>query len=321
MIRIPYFENFSELENTVLQHIGNTPLILLKNMTPDLPKGIEIWGKLESQNPGGSIKDRASMQMILDGLRSGKLDKSKVILDSTSGNTGIALAMIGSVLGIKVELCIPANVSKERVERIKAHGAKVNFSSPLEGSDGAIIQARQLYAENPQKYYKPDQYANPSNPKAHIMTTGPEIWAQTGGRVTHFVASIGTSGTIMGTGKSLKSKNKDVKIYAAEPDSPFHGLEGLKHMASSLVPEIFRPDELDGKIPVPTEPSYEISRRLAHEAGVFVGQSSGAAVWAARQIAENLAGEGVKEACIVTILCDSGERYYSKGMWSNIGTS
>ena len=303
------------IKDTILSTIGNTPLVPLLNVTKHLPKGIKIWAKMEYLNPGGSVKDRAGLQMILDGIKSGQLTKDKTILDSTSGNTGIALALIGGILGYSVELCVPANVSNERKLRLKAHGAKIIYSSPLEGSDGAIIEARKIYESNPTKYFKPDQYNNQSNPKAHYLSTGPEIWQQTQGKVSHFVATIGTSGTIMGTNRYLKEVNPNIKVYAAEPEHAFHGLEGLKHMSSSIVPGIYNPNEFDGIIPIPTEPSYAMAQELAKTEGHFVGQSAGAAVWGSLFLAEKLAKEGVKEANIVTILCDGGDKYYSKGLW------
>ena len=303
------------LKDTALGRIGNTPLVRLVNITRHLPTEIQIWAKMENQNPGGSIKDRPALRMILDGINSGELTHDKVILDSTSGNTGIALALISSILSYKVDLCVPGNVSSERKARLNAHGANIIYTSPMEGSDGAIIEARELYEANPNKYFKPDQYGNPSNPKAHYLTTGPEIWRQTDQRITHFVATLGTTGTIMGTGQFLKEKNNDIQIIAAEPDDALHGLEGLKHMKSSIVPPIFKPEELDGIIPIPTEPSYAMSRELCKKEGCFVGQSAGGAVWASLQLAERLAEEGVKKALIVTILCDGGDKYYSKGLW------
>lgn len=306
-----------KLNNTILETIGKTPLIRLRNMASELPPGIEIWMKVEGANPGGSIKDRPALQMVLDGIADGSLTQEKTILDSTSGNTGIALALIGSVLRLPVTLTLPENVSMERKVKIRAYGADVIYSSPMEGSDGAILLAREIYEKDPQKYFKPDQYANPSNPKAHYLTTGPEVWEQTGGRVTHFIAAIGTSGTIMGTGRFLKEKNKNIQVIAAEPDDAFHGLEGLKHMESSLVPAIYRPQELDEIIGIPTEPSYDLVRQLAREEGVFAGQSSGGAVWAALNLAKRLAAQGQKEAVIVTVLPDSGDKYYSKGLWDS----
>jgi len=242
------------IQDTILTTIGNTPLVRLRSLTSHLPETMEIWVKIEGANPGGSVKDRPAMQMVLDGMKDGLLTAGKTILDSTSGNTGIALALIGSVLKIPVTLCMPSNVSNERKVKIKSYGAEIVFTSPMEGSDGAILKAREMYKNDPEKYYKPDQYANPSNPKSHYLGTGPEIWQQTEQRVTHFVATIGTSGTIMGTGRYLKEKNSEIEVYAAEPDDAFHGLEGLKHMESSLVPEIYDPSWFDGIIPIPTDP-------------------------------------------------------------------
>lgn len=309
-------EDFPEYNNTVLKLIGNTPLIRLNKVTSHLPDSIQIYAKLEGVNPGGSIKDRPALQMILDGLRERKLTKDKVILDSTSGNTGIGLAMVGAVLGYAVELCVPANASMERKARLSAYGANVVYTDPLEGSDGAILKAREIFNANPNKYFKPDQYSNLSNPKAHMLSTGPEIWQQTEQKVSHFVASIGTTGTIMGVGRFLKKMNSAIEVHASEPDDAFHGLEGLKHMASSLVPEIYKPEELDGIIATPTDPAYEMARRLAHEEGLFLGQSSGGAAWAAIHLAERLVKQGVSEATIVTIFPDSGDKYYSKGLWT-----
>ena len=302
-------------KDNILHCIGNTPLVRLRNLIADLPESMEIWVKIEGENPGGSVKDRPAMQMVLDGIESGQLTSDKVILDSTSGNTGIALALIGAILRFPVSLCMPSNVSKERKAKILAYGAEIIYTDPLEGSDGAIIQARELYKKDSKKYFKPDQYSNPSNPKAHYLTTGPEIWEQTKGRITHFIATIGTSGTVMGTGAFLQEKNPDIVVLAAEPDDSFHGLEGLKHMESSLVPEIYNPSKLNGIIPIPTEPSYDMARNLAREEGIFAGQSSGGAVWAAIDQAHRLLDEGVRSAVIVAILPDSGDKYYSKGLW------
>ena len=315
-------ENYPEIQklykNTIIETIGDTPLLHLSYLTRDLPKEFEIWAKFEGVNPGGSIKDRPALQMLLDGLQSKALTPDKVILDSTSGNTGIGLSLVGNIFKIPVELVVPANASSERKSRMAAYGAKITFTSPMEGSDGALLKARELHKENPGKYFKPDQYANPSNPKAHFVSTGPEIWEQTQGRITHFIACLGTTGTIMGNGRFFKEKNKNIQVLAAEPNDAFHGLEGLKHMASSLKPEIYKPNELDGIIPVPTEPSYELAKRLAREEGIFSGQSSGASVWAALHLAHQLKEQGAKQAVIVCILPDSGEKYYSKGLWDNL---
>ena len=224
---------------SVLELVGNTPLIAIHRLTSGLSPRVRLYAKLEGLNPGGSVKDRAALWMVRDGIRSGKLRPGKTILDSTSGNTGIALAMVGAVLGYPVELVMPSNVSRERKVVLRAFGAKVISSDPMEGSDGAIRMSRQILAENPEKYFKPDQYFNEVNPRAHFESTGPEIWEQTRGSVTHFVAGLGTGGTIMGTGRYLKSRNPAVQVIGAEPEDAFHGLEGLKHMASSIVPGIF----------------------------------------------------------------------------------
>ncbi|MHC4454253.1 MAG: PLP-dependent cysteine synthase family protein, partial [Planctomycetota bacterium] len=285
-------------KKSVLELVGNTPLVKINKLTKHLQK-VEIYAKLESYNPGGSVKDRPALQMVEDAENSGELTKEKIILDSTSGNTGIAYAWIGALKGYKVELVMPMNVSEERKRIIRAFGAKITFSDPLEGSDGAILESRKLLTENPEKYFKPDQYNNQANPKAHYLSTGKEIFEQTEGRVTHFVATIGTGGTIMGTGKRLKELNPGIQVIAAEPEFPLHGIEGLKHMASSIVPGIYHEDKLDGKIPTPTEESYDMAKRLALEEGLFVGQSSGAAMWAALELANNL-----DEGLIVTMFPD-----------------
>ena len=295
---------------SVLHLVGNTPLLELTKVTAGISPRVRVFAKLEGFNPGGSVKDRPALKMITEGLRSGFLAPGKTILDSTSGNTGIALAMVGAVLGYPVELVIPANVSVERKKIIAAYGARMIFSSPLEGSDGAIRLCRQILHENPERYFKPDQYFNEANPLAHYETTGPELWAQTQGQISHFVTSIGTGGTIMGTGRYLKEKNPRVQVLAVEPDDAFHGLEGLKHMASSIVPGIYHENELDGKIPVSTENAYDSVYRLGREEGVLVGQSSGAAIWAALKVAREL-----EEGVVVTIFPDFGDKYLSTNLW------
>lgn len=298
------------VSHSVLELVGNTPLVRINRITSELPMDVEIYAKLEGYNPGGSVKDRAALKMIEDAEGSGRLTRDKVILDSTSGNTGIAYAWIAAVKGYKVELVVPGNVSEERKKILNAFGAKVIFSNPLEGSDGAIRLAWKIYVEHPDKYCKLDQYNNPSNPQAHYDGTGDEIIAQTEGRVTHFVASIGTGGTIMGTGRRLKDFSKDIKVVAVEPDNSFHGLEGLKHMASSIVPGIYHEDELDEKIPAPTEESYGMAKRLAREEGLLVGQSSGAAMWGALEL-----GKRLKKAVVVVIFPDNGDKYLSTRLW------
>lgn len=296
---------------SVLQLIGNTPLVELGRVRDGVAPGVRIFAKLEGFNPGGSVKDRPARRMIEEGIRQGKLVPGKVILDSTSGNTGIALAMIGAALGYPVELVMPENVSQERKKVVTAFGAKAIFSDPLEGSDGAIRLCRTILAENPDRYFKPDQYNNEANPLAHVETTGPEIWQQTGGRITHFVAGIGTGGTIMGTGRFLKSKNASIQIVAAEPDDAFHGLEGLKHMATSIVPGIYHEAELDQKIGIATDDAYGMVYRLGREEGLLVGQSCGAAHTAALHVARQL-----REGTVVVLFPDFGDRYLSTNLWA-----
>ena len=302
--------DLSSPKQSIVDMVGNTPLIKINRITKDLPESVEVYAKLESYNPGGSVKDRAAKRMIEDAEKAGRLTKDKIILDSTSGNTGIAYAWIGAVKGYGVELVVPQNVSEERKKILKAFGAKVIFSNPLEGSDGAIRLAWKLYVDNPDKYCKLDQYNNPSNPLAHYDTTGPELIEQTGGKITHFVASIGTSGTIMGTGRRLKEFNSIIQVIAVEPATPLHGLEGLKHMATSIVPGIYHEEKLDGKVPAPTEESYDMAKRLAIEEGLFVGQSSGAAMWGAIEVAKKL-----KAGVMVALFPDGGDRYLSTRLW------
>ena len=293
---------------SVVENIGNTPLLRLTD--PAIPPRVEVYAKLEFFNPGGSVKDRPARRMIEDGERDGLLEPGKVILDSTSGNTGIAYAMIGAAKGYRVKLAMPANVSRERKAILAAYGAEVVYTDPGELSDGAILEARKMYEADPDRYFKPDQYNNPANWHAHRDTTAPEIWQQTGGRVTHFVATIGTSGTVMGTGRGLKAFNPAVEVIAAEPAEPFHGIEGLKHMESSIVPGIYDEGFLDHKIPVDTEDAYDTTLRLPVDQGVLVGQSSGGAYWAAIEVARQL-----EEGVVVTIFCDSGDKYMSTPMW------
>lgn len=295
---------------SVLHLVGDTPLLEITKLTRGLSPRVRVFAKLEGFNPGGSVKDRPALFMVEEGLRTKALGPGKTILDSTSGNTGIALAMIGAVLGYPVELVMPANVSVERKKIILAYGAKISFSSEFEGSDGAIRLCRKILHNSPDRYFKPDQYFNSANPLAHYQTTGPEIWRQTQGRITHFVAGIGTGGTVMGTGRFLKKQNAQIQVIAVEPDDAFHGLEGLKHMASSIVPGIYHENELDRKIAVSTEHAYETVYHLGREEGVLVGQSSGAALWAALSVAREL-DEGV----VVTIFPDFGDKYLSTTLW------
>jgi len=296
---------------SALDLIGNTPLLEITKVTAGLLRpGVRILAKLEGFNPGGSVKDRPALSMIRAGLERGELRPGKVIIDSTSGNTGIALALVGAVMGYPVELVMAANVSRERKKTIEAFGAKPIFSDPLESSDGAIRVCRKIIAENPDRYFKPDQYNNEANARAHFETTGPEIWRQTHGQVTHFLAGIGTGGTVMGTGRYLKSRNRSIKVIAVEPDDALHGLEGLKHMATSIVPGIYHENELDDKIPIGTEDAYEMVYALGQVEGILVGQSSGAALLAAIKVAR-----GLKEGCVVTIFPDFGDKYLSTNLW------
>lgn len=295
---------------SVLQLIGNTPLVEIQRVRDGVPDGVRLFGKIEGFNPGGSVKDRPALRMVQEGLRQGRLTPGKTILDSTSGNTGIALAMIGAALGYPVTLVMPANVSRERKQMAAAFGAELIFSDPLEGSDGAILLCRKILAADPDRYFKPDQYNNAANPLAHYETTGPEIWRQTEGRVTHFVAGIGTSGTVMGTGRYLKERNPAIQIVAAEPEDAFHGLEGLKHMATSIVPGIYDETKLDLKLGIATDEAYDMVYRLGREEGILIGQSCGAAYVAALRVARTL-----RQGTIVVLFADFGDRYLSTNLW------
>lgn len=295
---------------SVLDLIGDTPLLQVHKIARGLSLGVRVFAKLEGFNPGGSVKDRPALKMVQEGLHTGKLKEGKTIIDSTSGNTGIALALIGAVLGYPVELVMPSNVSTERKRIINALGAKAIFSDPLEGSDGAIHLCSKILAENREKYFKPDQYFNPMNAQAHYETTGPEIYRQTQGEITHFIAGIGTGGTIMGAGRYLKERNPRIQVIAVEPDDALHGLEGLKHMASSIVPGIYHEEELDKKMSVSTEDAYAMVYRLSQEEGVLVGQSSGAAMRATLQVARKL-----RSGTLVTVFPDFGDKYLTTNLW------
>ncbi len=297
----------------MLDTIGNTPLLRLEKISRPYP-GVEILGKAEFYNPGGSVKDRAALNMILDGERSGKLNHSRVLLDSTSGNTGIAYAMIGAVRGYQVKLCLPANASMERKRILKAYGAEMVFSDAAEGSDGAILLCREVYRADPDRYFYPDQYNNPSNWKAHFEHTGPEIIQQTGRQLTHFVTAMGTSGTFMGVTRRLRRDMPEVKCYSVQPSSGFHGLEGLKYMPTAIVPGIYDEHLADGNFGIETEDAYKMVRRLAREEGLLVGISSGCNVHAATLLARELAERG-ESATIVTVLCDSADKYLSEHFW------
>jgi S-sulfo-L-cysteine synthase (O-acetyl-L-serine-dependent) len=297
----------------LLDTIGNTPLIRLEKIPLAYP-GIEIYGKAEYFNPGGSVKDRAARNMVLEGERSGRLNHTRTILDSTSGNTGIAYAMIGAKLGYKVKLILPANASEERKRILKAYGAEMVLSDPGEGSDGAIRLCRKIYEEDPDRYFYPDQYNNPANWKAHFDGTGPEIIKQTGGRLTHFVAAMGTSGTFIGTTRRLRRDLPAVKCISVQPSSGFHGLEGLKHMPSAIRPGFYEETLADENLWMETEDAYRMVRRLAREEGLLVGISSGCNVHAATMVARDLVSRG-ENGIIVTILCDSAEKYLSEDFW------
>ncbi len=305
------------LGETQVDRIGNTPLLRLQRVGSEYP-GVQILGKAEWHNPGGSVKDRAAAAIIAKAEREGSLRQGKILLDSTSGNTGIAYSMIGAAKGIPVTLCVPSNVSIERKRMLKAYGANVIWTEAGDGSDGAIRTARELVAAHPQKYFYADQYSNDANWQAHYSGTANEIWKQTEGRVTHFVATLGTSGTFMGTSRRLKELNPAIQCISLQPDSPFHGLEGLKHMATAIVPKIYDATLADSDLGISTEAAYAMVLRLAREEGLLVGISSGAAVVGCLQVAQQLPGRppgGGKEAVIVTVLCDSADKYLSERFW------
>jgi S-sulfo-L-cysteine synthase (O-acetyl-L-serine-dependent) len=291
--------------------IGNTPLIRLRSVTRDLPENIEIYAKAEYLNPGGSVKDRAALAMILAGEQSGELQKGKTILDATSGNTGIAYAMIGAARGYKVALTLPKNASATRKRILKLYGATIIETDQMQGTDGAQLKAKELVAEFPDKYFYPDQYNNEANWKAHYATTAPEIWWQTHGRITHFVAGLGTTGTFIGTTRRLKEFNQDLQAISVQPDSPLHGLEGMKHLETAIVPGIYDAKVADANTEVETEDAQNMTRRLAREEGLFVGVSAGANVFAALKLAKKLN----EPAVIVTILCDGGGKYLNEDFW------
>ncbi len=289
--------------NTILGNIGNTPLVQIEKIAPH-DSQVRIFAKAEWFNPGGSVKDRAALKMILDAEESGRLTRGKTIIDATSGNTGIAYAMIGSVLGYKVALTLPENASRERKNALLAYGAEIIYTDPLEGTDGAQQRVREIVSAEPEKYFYPDQYNNPANWKAHYTTTAPEIWEQTGHRITHFVAGLGTTGTFTGTSRRLKELNPSISCISFQPDLPLHAIEGLKHLESSIVPGIYDPSLADDQLTVSTDEAYEMTRKLAREEGLFVGISSGAAMAAALKVAS-----GLEDGLVVTIFPDSGARY------------
>jgi cysteine synthase B len=294
---------------SIVDLVGDTPLIRLRRIERDLP-GVELYAKAEWKNPGGSVKDRPALRMVQEGIASGRLVPGKVILDATSGNTGIAYAMIGAAMEFNVTLCVPENVTPERKRILRAYGADLIFTTPLEGSDGAIRTAQQMNAADPDKYFYADQYNNDFNWRAHFDTTGPEIIRQAGSRLTHFVAGLGTSGTFVGVGRRLREFNPRIVLASVQPDSPLHGLEGLKHMESAIVPGIYDPKLADEDVRVGTEEAYDMTRRLAQEEGLLVGISSGANLAGALKVAR-------PGAVMVVVFCDGGERYLSERFWEN----
>ena len=297
-------------DSSVLNMIGRTPLVRLHQFERESP-GVELYAKAEWQNPGGSVKDRAAARMILEGEASGKLTANKIIIDATSGNTGIAYAMVGAARGYKVTLCMPENASAERKLILRALGAELILTNPLESTDGAIREARRLYAEDPDRYFYPDQYSNDGNWRAHYDTTAPEIIEQTSGRLTHFVAGLGTSGTFIGTGRRLRKFSPGIKLISFQPQGPFHGLEGLKHMESAMVPAIYDPTLADEDLRIDTERAYRMVRRLAREEGLLAGISSGAAVAAMLEVAK-----GLDRGVIVTVFPDGAEKYLNENFWT-----
>jgi cysteine synthase B len=304
----------SESGYGILDQVGNTPLLRLDKIDSDYP-GVEIYAKAEFFNPGGSVKDRAALNMILEGERSGRLTRDRVILDATSGNTGIAYAMIGAARGYRVKLVLPSNVSAERKQTLRAYGAETVWSDPGDGSDGAIRLCREIYFADPDRYFYPDQYNNPANWRAHYETTAPEIVHQTNGRVTHFVAALGTSGTFMGVTRRLRRDVPGIECISAQPASGFHGLEGLKHMPTNIVPGIYDSGLADDNLWIETEDAYAMTRRIGREQGILVGISSGANVVASTRIAKRLVKED-RPGVIVTIFCDSAAKYLSEHFWS-----
>jgi S-sulfo-L-cysteine synthase (O-acetyl-L-serine-dependent) len=305
----------------LLAGIGNTPLLPLDALVHDLARGfpnkqpanVQLLGKAEWYNPGGSVKDRAAANIVTEARRAGKLAPGKILLDSTSGNTGIAYAMLGAALGFPVTLCVPGNVSPERKRILQAYGANIIYTDPAEGSDGALKIARQYAERHPDVYFYADQYSNDANWRAHYATTANEIWQQTEGRITHFVAMLGTTGTFVGTTRRLKELNPKIRCISLQPDSAFHGIEGAKHLPSAIVPRIYDPTLADENLEIVTEDAHAMARRLAREQGLLVGVSAAAAVVGSLQVAGRLKGD--QRATIVTILCDSGEKYLSEKFW------
>jgi cysteine synthase B len=300
---------------SLLDRIGNTPLLRFDQLTDHLP-GVTLLGKAEWHNPGGSVKDRAAGNIVAEGRRTGQLSPGKILLDATSGNTGIAYAMLGAAEGFPVTLCMPQNVSAERKKILSAYGANIIYTDPGDGSDGAIRAARALADKHPDLYFYADQYSNNANWLAHYHGTANEIWQQTEGRITHFVAMLGTSGTFMGTSRRLKELNPTIRCISLQPDSAFHGIEGAKHMASAIVPKIYDPTLADENLEIATEDAYAMCRRIGRDCGLLLGISAAAGIFASLKLAEQLQLGKERQAVIVTILCDSGEKYLSERFWT-----
>ena len=303
---------FRRIES-VIDAVGNTPLVRLRAIEKDAP-GVEIWLKLEYMNPGGSVKDRPARQILLDAIESGRLTRDKILIDSTSGNTGVAYSLYGAAMGYRIALVMPSNVTKARKDITQAFGTQLIFSDPMLGSDGAIEKVKKIVAEDPDTYFYPDQYANASNPRGHYLGTGREILEQVGDRITHFCAGLGTSGTMMGTTRRLREHARPIACVAIEPAEALHGLEGLKHMASSIVPPIYDASIFDEVLPVATDAGWDMSDRLAEQEGLHVGHSTGANVAGALVLARRMSDAG-EEGCIVTIACDRGDRYFAPMKW------
>ncbi len=300
---------------SLLDRIGNTPLLRFDQLTHHLP-GVTLLGKAEWHNPGGSVKDRAAANIVAEGRRSGKFSAGKTLLDATSGNTGIAYAMLGAAEGFPVTLCMPQNVSAERKKILSAYGANILYTDPGEGSDGAIRMAREVAAKHPDLYFYADQYSNDANWRAHYQGTANEIWQQTEGRITHFVAMLGTSGTFMGTSRRLKELNPSIRCISLQPDSSFHGIEGAKHMASAIVPKIYDPLLADENLEIATEDAYAMCRRIGRDCGLLLGISAAAGIVGSLKISEQLELGKEQQAVVVTMLCDSGDKYLSERFWT-----
>ena len=295
---------------SIMDAVGDTPMVRLRNLEKDCEGDVELYLKLEYCNPGGSVKDRPALQMIRDALADGRFGEGKTLIDATSGNTGVAYSLYGAALGVRVALVMPSNVSQARMVFTTAYGTELIYSDPMEGSDGAIEQVREIVRKEPDRWFYPDQYSNPSNPRAHYLGTGSEIVAQVGDRLTHFVTGLGTTGTMMGTTRRLKEHRASIRCIALEPDDAFHGLEGLKHLASSIVPNIYDASVPDAIMPVGTDAGWDMADRVAREEGLHIGHSAGANVWGALEVAKTL-----KTGCVVTIACDRGDRYFAPMKW------